>query len=173
MKRLIHRIIPLVVLLVHLLFIGTDPGCAYQTLDPGGGEMVVYLGLMEGDVLLSAAVRKSLSNCIDIGGLAIAVPDRDSMSELFFTSEFRYGLWYCCLPNYYLDYIYFSAGAGSYSRMGLAERENAPVLTYGSGLRIKVYDSFIIGAELKGFSIFREGGRQERIGWLLGCGLPL
>ncbi len=174
MKRFSQQTFCLVLLLIHLLFSsGTEPARAYQVLDPGGGEIVVYPGLMDGDPLISAAARKSLSNCIDIGAWAIAIPDRDSRSELFFTSEFRYGLWYCCIPNYYLNYIYFSAGAGSYSRMGMGQRENAAALTYGSGVRIELYGNFIIGAELKGFSIFREEGREERVGWFIGCGFPL
>ena len=163
----------LVGLLGSCLLGAVAPALAYQVLDPAGGEIVVYPGVMEGDALIAAAVRRSLSRCMDLGGWAIAVPDRDNRSEFFLTSEIRYGLWYCCIPDYYLNYLYFSAGAGSYSRMGLAERENAFALAYGTGLRFTVLGKVILGAELKGFSVFRAGGREERIAWLFGCGLPL
>jgi len=151
----------------------TPPLRSHDVLTPGEGEIVLYPGLVEGNFLLSAAARKSLSTCIDIGLSLMAVPDYHSRSELFFTSETRYGLWYCCIPDYYVNYLYLSAGAGSYSQIGLAERENAFVLTYGSGLRFNLFGKLIIGAELKVFSVFKEGGRRDRIAFLLGGGLPL
>jgi hypothetical protein len=145
----------------------------YEVLSPGEGEIIIYPGMIEGNFLLSGVIRKSLSTCIDIGGSAIAVPDYDSRSELYFTSEMRYGLWFCCIPEYYVDYLYVSGGAGSYSQMGQAERENAFVLTYGSGLRFNLFGKFIVGVELKAFSIFKDDGRRDRIAFLLGGGLPL
>jgi hypothetical protein len=146
---------------------------SYNVLAPGGGEVVVSPGLMEGSLLLSGVVRKSLSTCFDVGGSMITAPHFESRTELFFTTEIRYGLWFCCIPEYYLDYLYFSAGAGSNSQMGQGERENAFVLSYGTGLRFDVLGAIILGAEVKAFAIFRDEGRVDRVALFLGGGFPL
>jgi len=145
----------------------------HEVLQPGGGELLIYPGIMEGDFLVSASVRKYLTTCYDLGGSLMAVPDHNARSEVFFTSEFRYGLWYCCIPDYYIDYLYLSFGGGSFSQMGLGERENAFALSYGSGLRIRIFGKYIIGVELKAFSIFRDQGRSEKVAFMLGGGFPL
>jgi hypothetical protein len=149
------------------------PAVAYDVLTPGEGEIMISPGVVDNSYLISAAVRKSLTTCIDVGGAMVAIPGRNARSELFITSEIRYGLWYCCIPAYYLNYLYFSLGAGSFSRMGLGERENSFALTYGTGLRINILKKFIIGTELKAYSVFREGGAKSRIAFLLGLGLPI
>jgi len=161
------------------LLLVTIPVCrrdvlnAHDRLTPGAGEIVISPGLIEGDFLVSATVRKALSGCLDLGGSLMAIPSSHSRSELFFTSELRYGLWYCCIPDYYIDYLYFTVGAGSFSRMGLAERENDFALSYGSGLRFNISGRFIINAEVKAFAVFPEGGRRDRLAFTLGGGFPL
>jgi hypothetical protein len=158
---------------VCLLFPGSAPLGAHDSLTPGAGEIVLSQGIMEGNYLLSGAVRKSVTRCMDIGGTAVAVLDYHSRSEFLFTTEMRYGLWYCCIPDYYVNYLYFSAGAGSYSEMGLGARENAFALSYGAGLRFNLFDVVILDAELKAFSLFKDGGRQDRLAFTVGGGLPL
>jgi hypothetical protein len=145
----------------------------HPRLTPGAGEIALAPGMIEGAFLISASVRKALSPCLDLGGTLAAVPSRGRQSDLLFTAEVRYGLWYCCIPERYIDYLYFSAGAGSFSRMGLAERENGFALTGGPGLRIDLFGRFIVGVELKGYAVFRDGGRDGRLAVLFTGGLPL
>ena len=145
----------------------------HQSLIPGGGEIIISPGVIEGTYLISSTARKALSNCLDLGGSLIAVPSLHDRSELFLLTEIRYGLWYCCIPDYYVDYLYFSLGGGSFSRLGLAERDNAFTLTCGSGLRLELFDRLILDTQLKVFVIPGGPGRRNRLAFLLGGGLPL
>ncbi len=150
------------------------PVFPYEVLTPGEGEIMIAPGITEGDYLISASVRMSLTTCIDLGGSMVAVPGgNDSRSELFVTSEVRYGLWYCCIPAYYINYLYFSGGAGSYSSMGWGERADGFAITYGTGLRIRAGSRLIIGTELKAYSIFGAGDRKDMVAFLIGLGLPI
>ena len=145
----------------------------HPRLTPGAGEVSLSTGLIEGDYLFSASFRKAVSPCLDLGGTATAIPARGRRSDLFFTMEARYGLWYCCIPDRYVNYLYFAVGAGSFSRMGLAERENGFAVTGGPGLRIDLLGRFIVGAEVKGYAVFRDGGTDRRLAVMLTAGLPL
>jgi len=178
-RRIVQRRIAptALVLLAGIVLPGPRPAAAgpedYPRLTTGAGEVAISTGMIEGDFLLSAAVRKAVSPCLDLGGSATAVPARGRRSDLFLTMEARYGLWYCCIPDRYINYLYFSVGAGSFSRMGLAERENGFALTGGPGLRIDLLGRFIVGAELKGYAVFRDGGTDHRLAVMLTAGLPL
>jgi hypothetical protein len=145
----------------------------HPTLTPGAGEVTLSPGILEGSFLLSASVRRAISPCLDLGGSFGVIPDRDPKSELYLTTEVRYGLWFCCIPDRYINYLYLSAGAGSFSRMGGGTRENDFTLTYGPGLRVDLFGKVILGGELKAFTVFREGGRVNRLAFLLTGGLPL
>ncbi len=146
---------------------------AHEALIPGGGEIVISSGQTDGSFVVAGTGRKYITRCFDLGGSVVAVPATGPRSELFFTTEMRRGFWYCCIPRYYINYLYVSLGAGSYSRMGKARRENGFALSGGTGLRIGVFGGFILNAEIKGYTIFKNAGTEEKMVFLLGAGVLL
>lgn len=132
-------------------------------------ELEPHAGLIDGNYAMGGGVQFNVSQCMGLAGTLDAVVDAGGYSELFSSANLLYGLWYCCIPAYYVRFVYLTAGAGTYHRIGKGKRLGDPCVNAGAGGRIQLNEKLGLHGEVRDFIVL--GDTENRHLWAYRIGL--
>jgi len=136
---------------------------------PLTAELIPRVGIIDNTFAVGAGFLFNVTNCLGVEASMDAIVNADGYSALVSCGNITYGLWYCCIPSYYVKFVYFTGGIGNFSRIGKGDRSTDLALNMGVGARLSINEKLGIGGEMKDNIVF--GSNKKKHLWAYRLGL--
>jgi hypothetical protein len=124
-------------------------------------EIETHVGAIDGNYSLGGGLQYNVTRCMGLRSTLDAVVDAGGYSQFLASANVLYGLWYCCIPAYYVRFVYLTAGAGTYHRMGKGGRIGEPAVNMGAGAKIAFHEKVGLEGEVRDFVVLAGNGREN------------